>query len=365
MKLKSIKLKNFANTKRWKKLEKKVNKSNLFFRLGHLNPEVNIDPIKGKANKVIKQEKKGNVIETTSTVGIYTKKGGMTEFYESMLAAVKVGYLPGFTVSKINNLRKNINKVMPEECDFWTDISVADYGQKKISFQALKNISDQFTKGFANVPVPGASRNMTLKEVFKNPLVRAEAKKQGVSEAEIDKTLEEIKKVSQQAIKQTHKSNVKYELGKFGKYPAVYCIPPITTKPKQKRKKKSKYVKIKSPNGAIKKLKVGGGSDTRIKLPPNAFKKENYPIDGNILQAIQVERYLISGSILTALHYMPSGKLFCQSLTKFKTKTETTHEGKMTFIDHFIIPENSNLKKEGYLNREGTRSMILKLISLL
>ena len=54
-----------------------------------------------------------------------------------------------------------------------------------------------------------------------------------------------------------------------------------------------------------------------------------------------------------------------QSLTKFRTETTVTHSDGMTFIDHLIIPLNSTLEIEGYMNREKIEKIILKIISLL
>jgi len=365
MKLQEIKLNDFTKIDRWKELDKSGSESQLFFRLGHLNPELHADPVNSQENKVLKQEQRGNVMETTSTVGIATKKGKLSDFYDGMIACAQAGLLKNFTVNDIIEHRNKMNKATPEECDFWTDITVADYKEEKSASQALKNIADQFTKGFANVPIPGASGNMNLKDVFKNPMVRAEAKKRGVSDTKMDEVLEQITQASSQIVKQTSETNVKYNLGKFNKYPAVYCIPPIIPKSKPQPIKKSILSGLKKIDGQTREVQGGGGFDNRFTLPKNAFEKEDLPIGGHLLQAFQVKNYLITGSILTSLYYMPSGRLFCQSLTKFKTNTQTTREGDMTFIGHFIVPENSNLESEGYFNREEAEEMILKLASLL
>jgi hypothetical protein len=352
MKLQEIQLNNFAPPGRWKEIEHSGGKKHLMLRLGHINPETHKDPVNSQANKVLKQEKKGNVQETTSTVGISTARGVLSDFYDGMIAMSQAGFLPGFSVEKIEEHRRKMNEQMPEECDFWTEITIADYNDEKISSQALVNIKDQFTKGFADVAQPGALNNMSLKDAFKNPLVRQVAKERGVSGAEMDKALEEISQASSQAVKQVAESNVKYVEGSFHKLPAIYVIPPKQFKPKPQPRKKS------GKGGA-------GGSDPRVKFPASAFKKEDYPIGGKILQAIQVGKYLISGGLLNALSFMPSKNAFCQSLTKFKTTTETTKEGDMTFIDHFIVPVNSNLGTEGYFNREETEEMVMKIIALL
>ncbi len=361
---KEIKIEKFIDTKRWKVLGKTINSQQSVFELGHLNPEVFMDFEKGERNKILKTEVRGNTTETTSTYGIITKKGRMADFYDGMVFAIQTGLINQLTIKDIQDMKNNVNKVFPEECDYITSISVTNYKEEKIASQALENLATQHTKGFANTLIPGAPNNMTIEEAFKNPLIVAEMKKQGNSAEDISKILETIKQASTQMIESAKTANIKYEIGKFKQYPAVYFSLP--KKPKiKKEKKKDRTIKIKNPEGTITKIQVSGGIDDRVKFPPDAFKKEDLPIGGKILQAIQVKNFLISGGLLTSLHCAPSGKLFCQSLTQFKTITKVTHDGGMTFIDHLIVPLNSCLEKEGYMNREEIENMILKLISLL
>ena len=362
---KDIKIEKIIDTKRWKVLDEMINKQQLIFKLGHLNPEVFMDLEKGERNKIIKTEVRGNITETTSTFGIITKKGKMADFYDAMTFAVQTGLITQLTVKDIQDMRDNVNKVFPEEYDHITDISVINYKEEKVASQALENLATQFTKGLAETPIPGAPNNMTIEEAFTNPLIVEGMKKQGNSTENINKILGMMKEASAQMIKSAQASNIKYEMGKFKQYPAVYFSLPIKPKIK-KEKKKDRTIEIKNPDGTITKIQAsGGGNDDRVKFPPDAFKKEDLPVGGKILQAIQVKNFLISGGLLTSLHCAPSGKLFCQSLTQFNTITKVTHDGEMTFIDHLIVPLNSCLEKEGYMNREEIENMILKLISLL
>ncbi len=362
--MQDLQLKQFADIQRWKEINRQSSKQQLVLQLGHINHENNIDPVKGQKNKIISQEKHGNVVETTSTVGITTKKGGLTDFFEAMLINSEMGYLPGFSTADIKKLRRDMNKQTPEECDYWTDISIVKYPNQEASTQALKNIIYQFTKGFVNSTIPGTD-NTTIVDALKNPIVREAARKQGTTDEQIDKILKQAKSASEAVVKLNTEKNLKYKEGKFHGYPAVYLFPPTKIEQKPKRKKTNNIKEIRRLDGSVLKIKASGGTDTRIKLPKDAFKKEDLPIDGNVLQAVQAENYIISGGLINSLNYMQTGKTFCQSLTKFKTETKTIHEGEMTFIDHFVIPINSTLEEEGYLSREETESMILKLISLL
>jgi len=362
---KDINIEKIIDPKRWKFFNKISNNQQLVFELGHLNPEVFMDFEKAERNKIIKQEKRNNTIETTSTYGIITKKGRRSDFYEAMIVAIQMGLISGITIQDVQDLRNKTNKIFPEEYDYQTNISVVDYRQEKLASQALENLASQFSKGLADTSIPGAPDNMTIKEAFSNPSIVAEMKKQGKSIDEINKLLEKIKEASTQMIKNTQEANIKYEVGKFNQYPAVYFLTPPKPKVIKKEKKKDRIIEIKNPDGTITKIQASGGFDDRVKFPSDAFEKEDYPIDDKILQAIQVNSFLISGNLLTSLHCMPSGKLFCQSLKEFKTITKVTHDEGTTFIDHLIVPLNSCLEKEGYMNREEIEKMVLDFISLL
>lgn len=360
-----IQIEKCIDTKRWKLLGKTINDQQSVFKLGHLNPEVFMDFEKGERNKILKTEVRGNTTETTSTFGIITKKGKMADFYEGMIFAIQTGLITKLTIQDIRELRDRANKVFPEECDYITDISVIDYEEEKIASQALKNLATQFTKGLADTIIPGAPGNMTIGEALKNPLVIAEMTKQGHSMEGINKIAEKIKEASAQMAQGAGKMNAKFELGKFRQYPAVYFIPPAKPKTVKKEKKKNRTIQIKNLDGTITKIQASGGIDGRVKFPPNAFEKEDYPIGGKILQAFQVKNYLISGGLPTSLFCAPSGKLFCQSLTKFKTVTKVTRSDGRTSINHLIVPLNSCLEKEGYLNREEIEKMIFNFIASL
>lgn len=362
---KDIKIESVIDTQRWKVFRQNSSNQQIIFELGHLNPEVFMDHEKGATNKILKNEKRGNIIETTSTYGVITKQGKRADFYEAMIFAIQTGLITKLTIKDILDLRDRVNKILPEEYDYLADISVADYKENISASQALENLATQFSKGLADTSIPGASNNMTIGEAFKNPLIVAEMKKQVKTTEEINKLLEKIEEASNQMVQSSQKMSVKYEIGKFNQYPAVYFYPP--QKPKILKKEKRKYgiIEIKNSDGTTTKIQASGGYDDRVKFPPDAFKKENLPVDGKILQAIQFNNYLISGSLLTFFHCMPSGKSYCQSLTKFKTITKVSHDEGMTFINHLIVPLNSCLEKEGYMNREELEQMILKFINLL
>ena len=364
MKIQDIKIEEFADTSRWVLLDRMSNEQQIVLKFGHINPEVSMDTDKGESFKVIKEEQNGNVIETTISVGIKTLKGKMADYYEGMIGLIEMGLLPTYTVEDIHALRERVNSVVHEEHDYWADISVIDYKDKKSASQALENLSTQFTKGISDTPIPGAPDGMTIKEAFENPLIREAASKQGISEKQMDEALEELKKASLQMKKDIKEVNMRYEIGQYDKYPCVFLYPPPSTKTEKKKEKTEKGKEIKRADGSVMKINPSGGIDTIVNFPPDAFKKEALPMDGRILQAIQIDKYIVSGGLLTTLNCMPSGKSFCQSLTKSKTVTKTTHEDGIKYITHWIIPLNSTLGEEGYMNREEVNTMISKLLTM-
>ncbi len=365
MKIQDIKIEKFADTSRWVLLDRMSNKQQVVLKLGHINPEVSMDPDKAESFKVIKEEQKGNVVETTISVGVKTLKGKMSDFYEGMLGLIEMGLLPTYTVKDIHLLREQVNSVVHEDHDYWADISIIDYKDKGSASQALENLSTQFTKGISNVPIPGAPDGMTIKEALENPLIREAAGEHGISEKEMDEMIDKLNKATVQMKKDIKEVNMKYEIGQYDKHPCVFLYPPLSTKTEKKKEKTKRGKEIKRADGSVIKINASGGIDTIVDFPPDAFKKENLPIDGRILQAIQVDRYIVSGGLLTTLNCMPSGKSFCQSLTKSKTVTETTHEDGMKYITHWIIPLNSTLEEEGYMNREEVYIMTEKLLAIL
>lgn len=366
MEVEKLKLQDFANPKRWKLLNYSASSTKQsVLRIGHINPEIFMDKEKGIASQVNKEDKEEKVVETTIVVGVRTLRGSMTDYYEGMMKAIQAGFITGITIKDVQDMREKTNDLNLEECDFHLDVSVADYENEIIASQTLENMVTQTTKGLMNVPLLGMSNSMTFAETLQNPSVKKEILKQVGSEKELDELLKEFNRASEEMVKGAKESDFKYNIEKFDKYPAVYFSPPSTYKPIKKTKRKIGLVEIKNSDGTVTKIKPSGGSDTRVKYPPDAFEKEDLPIDGIILQAIQAGQYIISGSLVTSLHYMPKGEQFCHSLTKFRTETETTYSDDMTFIEHTIFPVNSTLEKEGYLNREEVKEMILKIISLL
>lgn|GEM_PF-1593914 len=351
----------------WKEIKRLSGKENqVVIRLGHFNPELKMDKINSQPNVMLKHVDRGNVYESTSTVGITTAKGNnMTAFYENMIEMAKMGLLKTFTVAQIEDLRAKRNVDTPEDCDFWTDLTVVKYGSEPDAAQALANISGMMEKGLVDTVIPG-SNGMTFKDVMKNPTVRAAAKERGVGDAQLDDLVAKMEEASAQQKEAVKKVDVRYENGTFLGKPAVFMIPPKIVKPKpQPRTTGIVPKKTTMPDGSVIEVGGGGGFDDRVKLPSNWQNKEEFPIDGHVLQAIQVGPYVISGSHLGAYNYMPTGKSFTQSLTKFKTETDTTKEGDKTFIGHYIVPEYSTMASEGYFHREEIEEMIKKLISAL
>jgi hypothetical protein len=350
-------------TPRWREVSRSAGPNQVVFRLGHYNPEVKIDKTYGVANKMIKEEKIGNVVETTSTVGITTAKGNnLTGFYEGLIGMVNMGYLPGYTVAQIEDLRAKNNVNFPEDCDYWADLTIINYSNAADAAQVLANIAGNSGVGMIDQKLPGG-QGMSFRDALNNPMVRAAAKEKGIDQAKLDDALVQFEQASKEKDSAMQKAGMGYETGSFLGNPVVYMKVPKIEKPKpQPRKTGIPVNKITRPDGSVIEVAGGGGFDDRVKLPPDWRNKEELPIDGHVLYAMNVGPYVLTGGLLSAYSYMPTGKSFTQSLTKFKTETKTMREGAATFIDHFIVPEYSDFATEGYFYREEVEEMLQKLI---
>lgn len=355
-------------TSRWKEISRTGSGTQVNFRFGHYNPEANIDKTYGEGNKVLEEKKSETVVETTSTVGIHTAKGNnLTAFYDGSIAMIQQGFMTGITVAQIEDLRAKNNVVFPEDCDFWTDLSVAKLPSKEAAAQTLANMAGTSGKSMVDQAIPGGT-GMSMRDAFSNPVVLAAAKEKGVDQAQMDEVFKKFEAVSKEKDVAMKKAGMGFETGTFLGKPAVFMKMPNMNKDKPKpqpRKSGIPVNKVTRPDGSVIEVAGGGGFDTRVKLPANWQNKEEFPIDGHMLHAIQVGPYIITGSHIGSYNMMPTGKSFTQSLTKFKTETKTMLEGGVKFIDHFIAPEHSDFASEGYVHREEIEAMLKRLISAL
>lgn len=282
---------------RWEEFSRygKGSENQIAVRIGHINPEDRADPKLITAGVLSSSPNK-----TVYAVGSRTLKGSTGKFFETMGEMAGMGMMRGWTPAKVQKLREEINEGNPEKYDYNAVISITQLLDKKTAQQYLENIANLPTKGFMDSPVPGMD-NTTFKDVFENPVVKAQL---------TDKQFQEIKKVSQEIkaqAKETSKTGIGYQKGKFQGYNAIY---------------------IQGPAGK------------------------------GFCQGIRIKNYLFNSNLLEILETLISGNTVCDSLTKFKTKTYTEKYRGETYTQKEIIPVKSTYVKEGYLHKEEVEKIL-------
>ena len=78
--------------------------------------------------------------------------------------------------------------------------------------------------------------------------------------------------------------------------------------------------------------------------------------------AIQVKKYIISGSLLASVEMLPMGSTFCEALRRHKTYVETEKVEGQTYTTKHLVPIESNYTAEGYVNKEEVEKMLAVVI---
>jgi len=359
--------KNWLLTKNWEEISRMGGENQINFQLGHLNPEINMTP---ELKKGADQSKSVSEFETIVYHGISTRKGsGMKDFFESMTKTAESGLVPSITPDRIQNLRTQYREAgIYEKYDLQSVISVAKFPDEKSAEAQLLSFQILPTQGFTEMPIPGMEKMgiKNLGELLKNDYYKSAIKsslsKEQMKQLEKDlpKMQEEIEKASKQIKEQYKKlkaeTGAQYYQGKYQGFPAIFLR---ADNPEFKR-----YSAPRSVKSSGKTTRMGGGGfDPYVKLPPRLKVKPSKYIE--MCLGIRVNNFVVSGSLFSMLSTLPLGNTFCHSLTKTQTKIETEKiEGKIYRTTH-ILPVNSTLAKEGYLNQEEVEKIFDKLLTLL
>ncbi|MCX6695077.1 MAG: hypothetical protein NTU61_02110 [Candidatus Altiarchaeota archaeon] len=288
--------------KTWEEYSKTEGGSQIAVMLGHINPENKADP-KLLNPGVLPESPGGNVY----AAGVRTTKGTMSKFFETMSESAATGFMRGWTPEKVQDLRKQFNAVTPERFDYTANVTVVRYPDRKTALQALESQYVTLSQGLLEAPIPGMPEGYSLKDVFKDERVKSY-----VNPADFEKITKEIEKASAQMKESFAKSGMNLEKAKFLGEDAVYM----------KDQSGKKYC-----------------------------------------QAVAVKNYIVSGSLLYSAGAFPPGSTFCQSLTRFKTKTYVEKVEGKTYTRKEMVPEDSVYAKDGYLNREEAEGIFSSIFS--
>ena len=187
MNLKNLKI---ELPKTWQETSRSGGENQFFVWLNHVSPLAHMDP----------EAFQDQALPSSSDKIIITKvgiprfgPGPLKGFYEMMKALLAVGYLPGWTSQKIDELWKGMTKTpgfeRPGESDLSADISVTEYQTEEIAKQSFKNMALMPTQGF-NVPVPGGVQipgmpeNRTMVELLESDIYEKHMSKEQLEKYE-------------------------------------------------------------------------------------------------------------------------------------------------------------------------------------
>ena len=327
--------------KGWLEISQEGNEGMVTFKLCHIDPENQANPLltSGNPTAVVNGE-------TVSVHGI-TPKGTMTKYFDSMTALAATGCMEGYTPEKISEIRGKFNQMQDEKYDSTYFISICLYPDETQAKQALQNQIEIHTSGF---------KYETLFQNLQNP--------------EIQKILTPEQKKSMEILTQQTKnikfpipsnnSGIKYFMDSYCGYPAVFSEIDnpeyqrfIAPKPKAKSRDPNKF--------------QGGGFDPLAGkgILPKAPKPSPPPKTFKGCLAFQIDKYIINGTLLSSLDFLPKGETFHESLTKTDTYIEKEKvEGKMYTTKH-LIPVVSTFNTENYATREQAEQIIKSIIDSL
>ncbi|MFA5165831.1 MAG: hypothetical protein WC449_00820 [Candidatus Paceibacterota bacterium] len=182
----------------------------------------------------------------------------MTKFYEGMAAMAATGMMKGYTPQRIQGMRSERAKLIPEEYDYTALLTIIECGDKKIAKQMLQNQALMPQMGF-NAPAPGAPNGQSFLDIIKSQM------KGRISPAQMKQLEEASKKSQEQFAKSKNKAGIGFKIGKYKGFDAVF-------------------------------------------LKSNKFKEA--------CQALSIGNYLLSGSLLGLPEALPPGSQPCFAIGK-------------------------------------------------
>jgi len=287
-----------------------------------------------------------------------------------MTALAESGLAPGITPASVQNLKSQYQKAdvdISGKYDSDIIISIAKFPDEKSAEAQLLSFQILPTQGFTEMPVPGVE-NMGIKNLgellksdYYKSAIKSSLSKEQMKQLEkgLPKMEEEIEKASKQIKEQYKKlkaeTGAQYYQGKYQGFPAIFL--------KMENPAFKRYSAPRPVKSSGKTMGGGGGFDPYVMLPPQPKVKPSKYLE--MCLGVRVNNFVIFGSLLSILLTLPPGNTFCHSLTKSQTKIETEKiDGKIYRTTH-IIPVNSTLTVEGYLNREEVEKIFDKLLTLL
>ncbi|MEK7580080.1 MAG: hypothetical protein AAB465_00485 [Patescibacteria group bacterium] len=362
--------KNWLPTRNWEEVSRQAGENQITIRLRHINPEINIAP---ELTKGYGEGKSISESESIAYHGISTRRGsGMKDFFEGMTKMAESGLTSGVSMASVQNLKNQYQKAdvdVSGKYDSDAIITIAKFSDEKSAKNQMLSFQILPTQGFTEMPIPGMEgvKMSNLGELLKSDYYKS-AMKSSLSKEQmkqLEKGLPKMQEVMEKASKQIKEQykKLKAEIG-AEYYEAKYLgFPAAFVRTENLQAKQYPVPRPVKSSGTTIEANGGGCFDPEVKLPPQSKVKPSKYTE--MCQGIRVNNFVIFGNLLTMMATLPSGSTFCHSLTKTQTKIETEKiEGKIYRTTH-ILPVNSVLAQEGYLNKEETEKIFKTLFSLL
>jgi len=353
--------KNWLPTKNWEEFSRLNGEKQIILQIGHLNPEMNMAP---ELKKGMSDNKSVSKYESIVYHGLSTRKGSMKDYFEAMTEVAISGLIPGITLDKVQDLRKQYKESGQEEkYDLQSSVSIARFADEKQAESQLASMQIVPTQGIAKMPLPGMEESgiKNLGDLLKNKqyqsVLKSSLSKEQIEQFEkIAPQLEEIsQKMESEQQKRKGREGVEYYQGEYLGFPAVFLR---MENPKFKQNSVPKILKSKS-----KEIKGSGGIDPYVKMPVREKPiLERYK---EICLGLRVGNFIISGALLSMISSFPGGSDFCHSLKNYKKKVETDRIDGQVYRTIHILPVNSTLSAEGYFHKEEAEEILNKIFNLI
>jgi hypothetical protein len=344
--------------KNWGEISRMGEGNQVVVRIYHINPLAKIKP-EDRQDRALESNNPNVTITKISpqTAGA----NPLTDFYSGMKSAIESGFMPPeMTMEKLNNLWNGLTATphaeMPPESDITGDIGITEFPDESTAYQMLKNQTMGFVQEDKNtimggISIPGINRDSTIEDYEKNDVLKKMmTKEQFLGILEINK----IQKQEMPKIREDFKkTGMKYIEKTFLGCKAIFSEIPNPTPPPKKPVKSKEHG-------------MGGSRGNHIAAAlPKVDKFDKYSATLTGCLGLVCGKYLISGTLVSFLNFLPSGNASCHSLTKTKEVVSKMTEGGTTFTDIALVPIASTYAEEGYPTKEDIEKIFTNVISLL
>ncbi|MBN2198059.1 hypothetical protein JW698_02640, partial [Candidatus Wolfebacteria bacterium] len=351
--------KNWLPTKNWEEISRINSQKQILLEIGHLNPEINMVP---ELKKDMSNNESVSKYESIVYHGISTRKGSMKDFFEAMAQVAISGLIPGITLDRVQDLRKQYKEAGQEEkYDLQSSISIAKFDNEKQAESQLSSMQIIQSEGIDKMPLLGMEENniKNLEDFFKNEQYKSilgnSLSKEQIEQFE--KIAPQLKEVSEKMkeVQQNRKDKVEYYQREYLGYSTIFL------RIENSQFKQPSVSKIFKNNS--KKIKGSGGIDTYVKM--STREKPVLEKYKEICLGLKVNNFIISGALLSMISSFPIGSDFCHSLRDYKKKIETDKINGQVYRTIHILPVNSTLSVEGYFNKEEAEEILKKIFNLI